>query len=449
MTLAVTARRPEGAVVNGLMIAFAFALPYHVLRTARAAGVRVHVLGSGPSRGLRASLFCASYRTSQVRWDGEPDHEALLAEIREVARRHAIDVVFPSDDVSTRLLAAIRDRLPVRSTPLPDLATFDLLNDKSNFTRYALDHGVRVPQCWLYQRADEVRRDLLDGTLAFPVTVKPTNRSGSVGVIHIRDERDVPQLGDVDYAPILAQRHIVGETIGISVVCRDGKLLAHATQRRFERRFELFAEPDLVANVERLVAAVRLDGPANFDAVVDRQSGLAYIVECNPRFWYTIYLPMLLGLNFLAVALPGSGREAGPPATIAAAEASLALRTTLANPWKARPVDRAVAAYHLSDPLIYLLGCSKLVDDSAVAVQAARMEPYRPVPATAAMGPPPPAGGAFLASRSQPPQAVVPGGDFNVRAAAAFIHRQPQVALPTVASSGLWGQSMLKMDKHG
>jgi biotin carboxylase len=366
-----------GTAVNGLMIAFAFELPYHVLRTASAAGVRVHVLGSGPSRGLRASRCCASYRTSRLRWDGEPDHEALLAEIGEVARRHAVDVVFPSDDVSTRLLAAIQDRLPVPCTPLPDLATFDLLNDKGNFTRFALDHGVRVPQCWLYRRADEVRRDLLGGALDFPVTVKPTNRSGSAGVIHIRDERDAPQLAGVDYDPILVQRHIVGETIGISVVCRDGKVLAHATQRRDDRRFELFADGDLVANVERLAMAVGLNGPANFDAVRDDASGLAYIVECNPRFWYTIYLPMILGLNFFAVALRAGDDAPGEPATLADGRARLGLRATVTRPWRASPADRAVAAYHLSDPLVLLLRHSKLIDDREVAVEASAMQAYR------------------------------------------------------------------------
>ena len=105
--------------MNGLMIAFAFSLPYNTLRTASAAGIRVHVLGSGPSRGLRTSRHCASYTASRVDGMGGQDHEDLLGEIVEIVRRRRIDVIFPSDDVSTRLLAAIRDRLPVRSSPIP------------------------------------------------------------------------------------------------------------------------------------------------------------------------------------------------------------------------------------------------------------------------------------------------------------------------------------------
>lgn len=357
------------------MVAFGFILPYHLLRTATAAGVRVEVLGSGAARALRTSRFCAAFHQSRAHGNGESDDELILDELRRIVKHRAVDIVFPSDDVSTRLLASIRDRLPVRASPLPDLATFDLLNDKGNFTRYAHDHGVRVPECWLYEEREEVWRDVAAGRLKLPITVKPTNQSASRGVIHLRDQDEVRLLREIDYRPVLVQRHIVGETIGISVICRDGKVLAHATQRRTDERFELFANPDLVRNVERLVAAVGLNGPANFDAVVEASSGLAYIVECNPRYWYTIYLPMLLGLNFFDVAIR-EGRAGFAPATLERAEARLRIRSTIARPWKARPQDRAVAAYHLGDPLVYLLGRGKLIDDSGVAVEVARMQAY-------------------------------------------------------------------------
>jgi biotin carboxylase len=362
--------------MNGLMVAFAFGLPYHVLRTATAAGLRVHVLGSGPSRGLRASRHCASYRRSAVGGNGERDHEILLSEIEEVVRRRGIDLVFPSDDVSTRLLAAVRDRLPVRSSPLPDLATFDLLNDKGNFTRFALDHGVRVPQGWCYASVDELRRDLMAGSLALPVTVKPTNQSGSRGVIHIREAGELGQLDEVDYRPVLVQRHIVGETIGISAICRDGKILAHATQRRDDRQFQLFANPDLVANVERLVAATRLNGPANFDAVLEDKTGLAYIVECNPRYWFTIYMSMIVGLNFFECALGDAATAPGKAASLDRGEIRLSLKELVAAPWRASAQDWAFATYSLGDPLVYFLQRQKFFDDRDIAVQAAQMQPY-------------------------------------------------------------------------
>jgi len=363
---AVIARR---AAVNGLMIAFAFTLPYHVLRTAAACGVRVYVLGNGASRGLRMSRYCRAYRES--RFDGEA--ERLLAEIRELVALHAIDVIFPSDDVSTRLLATLRDRLPIRCTPIPAVADFDLLNDKWNFTRFCLNHGVRVPQGWLFDDVAGLRQALDSGEVRLPITVKPLNRSGGIGVFHVRDPGEIGLIDAVDYCPILVQRHIGGETIGISVLCERGRILAHATQRRDAVRFQLFANPDLLDNVGRLAALIGYTGPANFDAVLADEDGLSYIVECNPRFWYTIYLSMIAGLNFVDLALTGPSGLAGETATLDSGEVRLSCWNTVTRPWRASRFDWRFVFYDLSDPIVYMMQRAKSYDDSDVAVPVAQM----------------------------------------------------------------------------
>ncbi|HEX3864053.1 MAG TPA: hypothetical protein VHY35_20410 [Stellaceae bacterium] len=364
--------------MNGLMVAFAFSLPYHVLRTATAAGLRVHVLGSGPSRGLRTSRCCASFSKSTSTGNGENDSEILLAEIRDLARRRRIDIILPSDDVSTRLLATIKDRLPVRTTLLPDLATFDLLNDKWNFCRFARDNGVRIPETSLYSSAVEIRRLLRSGKLSLPLTLKPLNRSGGIGVVHICDERDLTQLDAIDYSPILIQRHIVGPTVGIAALCRRGKIVMHSTQWYDDRRFRLFASPDLVADAEKIAAATGLDSTIHFDAILEASTGLSYIVECNPRFWFTIYMPMILGLNFVECAFDEAQWQQAAPATLADAEVCRSVWETIRHPRRASRQDWAYLAYQWGDPLAYLFQRCKIFDDRNVAVEAQRMHRYHP-----------------------------------------------------------------------
>ncbi len=343
-----------------LMVAFAFALPYHVLRTAAAAGNSVHVLGNGPSRALRWSRHCCSYRETRFDWRGEAG-DLLQDDIAETVREHGIDLILPSDDVSTRLLATLRDRLPAPTSLIPDVATFDLLNDKWNFTRLCLDTGVRVPQGWLYQDVEELRAALDAGTLHLPITAKPTSCSAGVGVVHLREPGDLALLNAIDYRPILVQRHIRGETIGISVVCRDGEILAHATQRRDERRFELFANPDLLCNVKRLVAATGFNGPANFDAVLEERTGLSYIVECNPRFWYTIYMSMILGVNFVDLAMRNCPSPVDPTGHV-----QLSLGDILRRPGRATRFDWEMLRYHFSDPFPFVFQRRRLFGDHHV-----------------------------------------------------------------------------------
>ena len=374
----------SGTAVNGLMIAFAFTLPYHVLRTATAAGLRVHVLGSGASLGLRRSRHCRAYHQSHC--GGDP--ETLLAEIRELVRRHAIDVVFPADDVSTRLLAALGRRLPVRCTPLPELATFDLLNDKWNFTQFCRGNGIRAPEGWLFDSAASLRQALARGEITLPITVKPTNRSGGLGVFHIRETGEIAQIEAIDYTPIVAQRHIAGESVSITLLCDNGRVAAHVAQQRDERCFRIFASADLLDNASRLAALLGCHGPVNFDAVLSQDDGLSYLVECNPRFWYSVYLVMIAGLNFVDLAL-ATPREVR---TLDRGEMKLSWRKIIARPWRARRLDWKFLFYNLSDPVAYLLLRRNSYDDSDVAVPADQMAAYnRPAgllrPAVPGLGP--------------------------------------------------------------
>jgi biotin carboxylase len=366
--------------MNGLMVAFGFTLPYHVMRVASAAGIRVHVLGAAASRGLRTSRCCRVYR--ETRCGG--DAETLLAEIAEMVNRHGIDVVLPSDDVSTRLLAGLVDRLPVRCMPLPEAATFDLLNDKWNFTRFCLENGVRAPEARLFDTVAGLRAALDTGELGLPLTVKPINRSGGVGVLHIREPADQALLDAVDYHPVLAQRHVRGESVSITLLCDHGRVRAQVAQQRDPARFRVITDADLLDNATRLVSLTGYHGVANFDAVLSAEDGLAYLVECNPRLWYSIYLVMLAGLNFVALALapPGAFAE---PATLSSGDIRLSLSGILAKPWRTNPLDRANVSYCLSDPVAFGLQRAKMYDDSAVAVPVAQMSERGPAgyPATA------------------------------------------------------------------
>jgi predicted ATP-grasp superfamily ATP-dependent carboligase len=160
------------------------------------------------------------------------------------------------------------------------------------------------------------------------------------------------------------------------VLCDRGRVVAHATQRRDAERFQLFANPDLLDNITRLAALTGYHGPANFDAVLADEDGLSYLVECNPRFWYTIYLSMIAGLNFVDLALNRSSATPTETATLEHGDIRLSWWNTLTRPWRASRLDWRFLVYDLSDPLAYLVQRAKSYDDSEVAVPAGEMNAY-------------------------------------------------------------------------
>ena len=197
--------------------------------------------------------------------------------------------------------------------------------------------------------------------------MKPTNQSGGAGVWHVVEPADLALLDAIDYRPILAQRYIRGDSVSITLLCEHGRVSAYVAQQRDAARFRVLSNDDLLDNAARLAALTSYHGIANFDAVLSAEDGLAYLVECNPRFWYSIYLVMIAGLNFVELAL-------APPAALATLKSGkirLSLRRALTRPWQASRLDRAHAAYCLSDPVVFGLQRAKVYDDSVVAVPAA------------------------------------------------------------------------------
>src|SRR5262249_13129502 len=115
-----------------------------------------------------------------------------------------------------------------------------------------------------------------------------------------------------------------------------GQVRAHVAQQRDDAGFRVFADPDLLANASRLAALTKYNGPVNFDAILSAEDGLSYLVECNPRFWYSVYLVMLAGLNFVELALGGPEART---ASLHSGEIRLSLRNTLFRPWRACHLD--------------------------------------------------------------------------------------------------------------
>jgi predicted ATP-grasp superfamily ATP-dependent carboligase len=207
--------------MNVLMLAFGFHLPYHVLRCAAEAGASVRVLGHGPARGLAYSRFCRRFHRAP--FDPRSDLPDVAEAVATLCRRHGIDLILPADDVSTRMLSAIRGLLPTPTIPVPSLETFDRFNDKSRFARYCGEIGVLAPESTVFGSRCDLLLALRSGALALPLTIKPLNRSGGVGVLHILAEEDIAAIDAIDYAPVLAQAHIDGLTAGISVFARRVK----------------------------------------------------------------------------------------------------------------------------------------------------------------------------------------------------------------------------------
>ena len=346
------AERSGHAIQRVLLVSAGCNMAYRIMRCAAAAGVRTYVLGGPASVGLARSRYCRGFATTDVPTDGG-HREGLAEAINASIRRWGIDLVLAGDVPAIRSLIAVRDRIDGPCFPAPDLESFDLLNDKWRFHGLCAAAGVPTPETWLFPNVEVLDNALRNGSLPAKLIAKPLSRWSGDGCVALNAGTWRSAIAQIGYAPVLVQRFVEGEDICASVYWERGAARAFIAYGFRQGVYRSFPAPAIRETLERILTPLAVDGVFNFDMRRDRE-GRAYYLECNPRFFFTIALALLAGVNFVA---PGLGR--GPSGYVEAAERTLPspralLHMTCSSPWRIGRQSWRRLGHALADPIPYL-----------------------------------------------------------------------------------------------
>jgi predicted ATP-grasp superfamily ATP-dependent carboligase len=149
--------------------------------------------------------------------------------------------------------------------------------------------------------------------LEFPVLAKPPLSSGGIGIRRFesldglaaflseqpRDERWV------------VQTLIEGRDLGVSVLCREGRILAATVQHPIKASPKPFQPPigiefrddsSAMDVAERLMRELGWSGVANIDMRFDARRKIPLVLELNGRYWYSLLGSLNAGVNFPLLA---------------------------------------------------------------------------------------------------------------------------------------------------
>lgn len=161
----------------------------------------------------------------------------------------------------------------------------------------------------------------------------------------------------IRYRPVIVQDFVEGGDVGASVYCDAGKIVAFIAHRcDFAAGvYSTLRHDGIRDHVARLAAETGLHGIANFDMRM-APDGEVFLLECNPRVFFTLDLAMLAGVNFVVMGIAGA-----PAAAAHLVPDGIELRyprTLLTAPrdWlRCLDRDMALLSHLVSDPLPYLL----------------------------------------------------------------------------------------------
>jgi predicted ATP-grasp superfamily ATP-dependent carboligase len=152
--------------------------------------------------------------------------------------------------------------------------------------------------------------------VAYPLLLKPRRGGNGVGIVRCHHAAEVTAYLDARphlWNQVVIQTEVAGWDIDCSVLCANGKIVAHTIQRPLVRSSSDFKPAPAVEFIEdegalsvvgRLMAALGWTGVAHVDMRYDVRGNIT-ILEVNPRFWGSLPGSVQAGVNFpyLAVLL--------------------------------------------------------------------------------------------------------------------------------------------------
>jgi carbamoyl-phosphate synthase large subunit len=201
----------------------------------------------------------------------------------DICTRHNIDLLIPLIDTELQLLALHQQEFKDLGVTLlvSSIATNEICADKAKTSQFFVEIGVNTPKMY-----NEIASQDLD----FPVIVKPSSGSSSVGVHCVNNQAELAFFTSYVKNPIV-QELIVGEEYTIdALVDFAGRAISIVPRLRIETRAGEVSKgltvknPALIAAAKHVVES--LPGAIGCITVQCflRSDGEIFFIEINPRF---------------------------------------------------------------------------------------------------------------------------------------------------------------------
>jgi predicted ATP-grasp superfamily ATP-dependent carboligase len=321
-------------------------LEYRVLRCAAECFDRVYVLGAGASAMLRLSRFCSGFFRLKGSFS-DADQAATVVEINRLCDALGIDRILPAGPGTTRFLTGHGPLLVAPHYPVPPREVFDILNDKWRFAGLCASLGVPHPPTRYFATRAEFAELAERDRAAYPLVMKPLRMAGGRGVTKLNNLTDFSR--STKYEPLIVQDYVPGDDYCCFFFCRNGTITASITYLKTTAGVVFVDVPEITQTAVKFIEHFHYNGVIGFDILRSHTGEIAFI-ECNPRFWIRIELPMIFGLNFIDVDLLSVSDPIGINNEIPMLSPRH-LAKALFTPWRLSRNDLALIKYLSSDPL--------------------------------------------------------------------------------------------------
>jgi predicted ATP-grasp superfamily ATP-dependent carboligase len=237
----------------------------------------------------------------------------FVAQLSQFIRQGEHEMVIPTDDQTLTALTEhyddFKDMVHIACPP-PQIARRVL--NKALTLEVAQKCGIRVPNTVVVSNSAQLYD--LARSFPFPWVLKPVEKETRMEetktfILTTADDIVLEFPTSREFTPpMLLQEFCAGLGVGVEVLMHQGKPLAVFQHRRLKElpftggvsvtAVAEHPDPALVEASTDLLRALQWEGVAMVEFKVNPDTGRVVLMEINGRYWGTISLPILAGINF-------------------------------------------------------------------------------------------------------------------------------------------------------
>lgn len=303
----------------------------------------IHIVANEADSILKYSRYKKTFK--YIPWSPHSNnYEECLLKLQQHCIDNNIDVILPGDISASGYLHRFKDSFKEQKIiPIMSSEELEKIDNKWSFAETLMANNIDTPLTMLISTPDflnDENQSDIEVKIGYPLIIKPLFGESSHGVTVIKDYNhlvDHVQNATVNNKlPLIIQTYIDGYDVGFSVIADQGKVLTMAVQLvKQEDVLEYCAHNAIEELGIKVVKLLNYSGPANFDMRIDYKTEKIFIIECNPRFWFTISGAKWQGLNFPEAAVNYiSGKEFKKTGAIGTFRVpGLIMRMLIKKPW--------------------------------------------------------------------------------------------------------------------
>ena len=259
---------------------------------------------------FNCSTFYSKYSDRFLYPAPDKQPELFVKSILDLVENKKYEAIIPIRDDATLLLSKNKDLFrDFVKIPVADYETLCIGRDKSQTIKLALKNNVPCPKTYFPENANDLLR--FQDELEFPLVIKPHESSGSRGIKVVNSfEELLIEYSKVvsEFGPAMVQEFIpYNGAYGVSMLFNKGEPRAIFTHKRL-RQYpesggpstlrESVRYPEIEEYSTRLLKKVNWHGVAMVEFRIDARNNEPKLMEINPRFWGSLELAVVSGVDF-------------------------------------------------------------------------------------------------------------------------------------------------------